>query len=83
MMRNQIGHSRDPLPGTGFGFGGAVIVDPAAAQTPQSPGTWRWGGVYGHSWFVDPARKLTVVALTNTSVKGNWAVHHGPARCGV
>jgi len=72
MMRNQIGSLAEPLPGTGFGFGGAVIVDPAAAQTPQSPGTWRWGGVYGHSWFVDPARKLTVVALTNTGVEGNW-----------
>ena len=72
MMRNQIGSLAGPLPGTGFGFGGAVIVDPAAAQTPQSPGTWRWGGVYGHSWFVDPARKLTVVALTNTGVEGNW-----------
>lgn len=72
MMRNQIGSLAGPLPGTGFGFGGAVIVDPAAAQTPQSPGTWRWGGVYGHSWFVDPTRKLTVVALTNTGVEGNW-----------
>jgi CubicO group peptidase (beta-lactamase class C family) len=34
-------------PGWGFGFGGAVLVDPAAAKTPQSPGTWSWGGVWG------------------------------------
>lgn len=72
MMRNQIGSLAGPLPGHGFGFGGAVIVDPAAAQTAQSPGTWRWGGVYGHSWFVDSARKLTVVALTNTGLEGMW-----------
>ena len=53
-----------------FGFGGALIADPAAAKSPQSAGTWYWGGVYGHSWFVDPGRKVTVVALTNTALEG-------------
>ena len=71
MMRNQIGSLPGPGPGTGFGFGGAVVVDPAAAHT-QSAKTWQWGGVYGHSWFVDPERKLTVVALTNTALEGMW-----------
>ena len=72
MMRNEIGSLMGPGPGMGFGFGGAVVVDPAAAKTPQSPGTWNWGGVYGHNWFVDPARKLTVVAFTNTAPEGLW-----------
>jgi CubicO group peptidase (beta-lactamase class C family) len=72
MMRNEIGSVAGPQPGVGFGFGGAVVVDPAATHTPQSQGTWQWGGVYGHSWFVDPARKLTVVALTNTGLEGMW-----------
>ncbi len=57
-------------PGTGFGFGGALVVDPAAVKTPQSAGTLNWGGVYGHTWFVDPARKITVVAFTNTTPEG-------------
>jgi CubicO group peptidase (beta-lactamase class C family) len=70
MMSNQIGSVIGPQPGVGFGFGGAVVVDPAAARTPQSAGTWLWGGVYGHTWFVDPARKLTVVAFTNTAPEG-------------
>jgi CubicO group peptidase (beta-lactamase class C family) len=26
--------------------------------------------VYGHSWFVDPAKRLTVTVLTNTAVEG-------------
>jgi CubicO group peptidase (beta-lactamase class C family) len=72
MMSNQIGSLMGPQPGTGFGFGGAVIVDPAATHTPQSAGTWWWGGIYGHSWFVDPAKKLTVVALTDTGLEGMW-----------
>jgi CubicO group peptidase (beta-lactamase class C family) len=72
MTRNQIGSLMGPQPGMGFGFGGALVVDPAAAKTPQSPGTWQWGGIYGHSWFVDPERKLTVVAFTNTGLEGMW-----------
>lgn len=48
-------------PGIGFGFGWAVVTDPVAAQAPWSKGTYRWGGAYGHSWFVDPQKALTVV----------------------
>lgn len=72
MMSNQTGSLPLDLagPGWGFGFGGAVLADPAAAGTPQSPGTWRWGGVYGHTWFVDPVRQLTVVGMTNTAIEG-------------
>ena len=74
MMRNQTAGLpsavQGPLPGWGFGFGGSVLTDPAAADSPQSKGTWQWGGVYGHSWFVDRERQLTVVALTNTALEG-------------
>lgn len=70
MFTNQVAGTPGQQPGVGFGFGGAFVVDPAAAKTPQSAGTLYWGGVYGHSWFVDPARKITVVALTNTALEG-------------
>jgi CubicO group peptidase (beta-lactamase class C family) len=74
MMRNQNAHlsnaAQGPLPGWGFGFGGSVLTDPSTAGSPQSRGTWQWRGVYGHSWFVDPERHLTVIALTNTALEG-------------
>ncbi|MBM7118401.1 serine hydrolase domain-containing protein [Archangium primigenium] len=70
MMANQVGPLETQGPGWGFGFGGAVLGDPARAKSVQSAGTWQWGGAYGHSWFVDPERRLTVVALTNTSFEG-------------
>jgi len=57
-------------PGWGFGYAGAVLIDPAAAGTPQSRGTVQWGGAYGHNWFVDAQRDLSVVALTNTAFEG-------------
>ena len=69
MTSNQTG-GLGPAPGTAFGFGLSVIVDPAAVPTPQSAGTLQWGGVYGHSWFVDAARQLSVVMLSNTALEG-------------
>jgi CubicO group peptidase (beta-lactamase class C family) len=73
MTSNQIGQLRilfDPTGGTAFGFGGSVLLNPAAAGSPLSEGSWQWGGVWGHSWFVDPLRRLTVVNLTNTTLEG-------------
>ena len=63
-------HEQAEGPGWEFGFGGAVLVDPTVAGTPQAPGTLQWNGAYGHKWFIDPANALTVVALTNTAFEG-------------
>lgn len=67
-------HTRDLTivgrPGWSYGLGFSVLSDPKPSGTPESIGTWRWGGAYGHSWFVDPARKLTCVAFTNTTPEG-------------
>jgi CubicO group peptidase (beta-lactamase class C family) len=40
------------------------------AKVPMSAGTWRWGGVYGHSWWVDLAQRFSVIVFTNTGVEG-------------
>ncbi|QIB32696.1 serine hydrolase domain-containing protein [Ancylobacter pratisalsi] len=58
------------LPGWGYGLGFSILKDATEAGTPETPGTWRWGGAYGHSWFVDPTQKLSVVAFTNTALEG-------------
>jgi len=44
------------------------LCQPLVDGSPQSVGSWRCGGVYGHSWFVDPARQLSLVLLTNTAI---------------
>jgi CubicO group peptidase (beta-lactamase class C family) len=56
--------------GWAFGYGGSILTDPVAALTPQSPGTFGWGGVWGHTWFIDPACRLSVVSLSNTAFEG-------------
>ncbi|SMH46317.1 serine hydrolase domain-containing protein [Azospirillum agricola] len=71
MGRDQTAGMELPnAPGFGFGLGFSVLRDPRLAASPESPGTWRWGGAYGHSWFVDRARGLSVVAFTNTLYEG-------------
>lgn len=71
MARDQTGGRELPdAPGFGFGLGFSVLRDPALATSPESVGTWRWGGAYGHSWFVDRAQGLSVVAFTNTLYEG-------------
>ncbi|PEM40136.1 serine hydrolase domain-containing protein [Bacillus toyonensis] len=57
-------------PGRGFSLGFTILKDPKEANTKESIGTWRLGGAYGHSWFVDPIEKLTVVSFTNTAFEG-------------
>ena len=71
MTTNQIGDLLDTArPGFGFGFGWAIIRDPAKAGLPVSAGSLQWGGVYGHHWFIDLERKITLVGLTNTMPEG-------------
>lgn len=57
-------------PGWGFSYCGALLLDPKAARSPQSAGTLQWGGVYGHRWFVDRAKGITAIVLTNTTWEG-------------
>lgn len=56
--------------GWGWSLGLSVLKDPIAAKTPQSAGTWQWGGAWGHGYFVDPQQKITVICLTNTAIAG-------------
>jgi CubicO group peptidase (beta-lactamase class C family) len=76
MMADQVGSKAETQgPGWGFGLGWAVLSDPAVATTPQGQSTIQWGGAYGHSWFVDPTRAVSLVAFSNTAVAGVNGAH--------
>jgi CubicO group peptidase (beta-lactamase class C family) len=72
LSSNQIGdiETDKQQPGWRWGYGFSILEDPSRMNTPQSKGTWQWGGIYGHYWFVDPQRSLSVVVMTNTAVAG-------------
>jgi CubicO group peptidase (beta-lactamase class C family) len=70
--RNHIGdlaREKDDA-GWRFGYLSAILADQVAAKTALSPGTLQWGGAWGHSWFIDPAAKISVAAFTNTAMEG-------------
>lgn len=72
LVEHQTGELRTWTEGPGWGFSlsSAVLLDPQAARSPQSAGTWQWGGVLGSHWFVDPQKNITLVVMTNTSTAG-------------
>jgi len=57
-------------PGSAFCLVAALVTDPAAAKTPQPVGTYEWGGIWGHRWFVDPTNRISAVIMTNTANEG-------------
>lgn len=71
-LEDQLGDADAAELGAGvrFGFLGAVIADPSRAKSAAPRGAVRWGGVYGHSWLVDPAARISVVLMTNTTLEG-------------
>lgn len=77
---NRIGTVTGLGPGERFGYLGAVVADPVAARIPEGAGTVRWGGVYGHSWSIDPQNALTILAMTNTAVEGCTGAFPGDLR---
>ncbi|SHE62629.1 CubicO group peptidase, beta-lactamase class C family [Kaistia soli DSM 19436] len=70
LTTNAIGDFDTSVAGRGFSLGWSIFHHPEASGAPVSPGTWQWGGVYGHSWFVDPIRALSVVSFSNTALAG-------------
>jgi len=71
-LANQIGDlpRRPKDAGKRFGFLGAVLQDPQAADNPCPAGTVDWGGAWGHNWVVDPVNRITIVVCTNTTFEG-------------
>jgi CubicO group peptidase (beta-lactamase class C family) len=45
-------------PGTAFGLGVNVVVDPVAGGDLESKGTFMWGGAFGTTFWIDPEEEL-------------------------
>jgi CubicO group peptidase (beta-lactamase class C family) len=70
-FRNQIGQFlTGRRAGEQFGFLGAVITDAKAAGWPRD-GMLRWGGIWGNTWAVDPAKGTVLIGYTNTMWEGD------------
>lgn len=69
MVRNQLppaalAGSALAAQGLGFGLGVAVVTEPSLAPAPLAEGSYFWGGAASTYFWVDPARRLTGVVMT-------------------
>ena len=49
--------------GRGFGYGVAVVLDPAAAHSARGRGAFGWGGAFGTTTWTDPEHEITAVLM--------------------
>ena len=82
MMRNHLkgdiasmgpeSFAEMPMTGTGFGLGGSVTLDPAAAAAPGNVGDWGWGGMASTVFWVDPTTDMSVVFFTQLTPSSSY-----------
>jgi hypothetical protein len=60
----HIAHDYFYFPGAGSGFGlGFAVRTAQAAETPSPPGEYRWDGVAGTFFFIDPHDDMFVICM--------------------
>jgi CubicO group peptidase (beta-lactamase class C family) len=78
MMTNQLPAGRTirfatlgPMPGKGFGLGGAVTFTPMPFDPPNSTGEFQWGGLAGTHWWICPEANTAGVLMAQRYM-GFW-----------
>ncbi len=82
MMRNHLpgdiasmgpqSFAEQPMQGTGFGLGGAVVLDPARTGCPGNTGDFSWGGMASTFFWIDRTQDISVVFLTQLSPSSSY-----------
>ena len=82
MMRNHLkgeiadmgptSFAEQPMQGTGFGLGGAVVLDPGRARSPGTVGDFGWGGMASTYFWVDRVNNLSVVFFTQLAPSSSY-----------
>lgn len=68
----QSSFSEMPMVGVGFGLGGSILLDTAAAQIPGSAGEFAWGGVASTGFWIDRAEEISAVFFTQLTPSSSW-----------
>ncbi len=62
-------------PGYGYGFNGAVFIDPEQVGAPVGKGTYQWDGAAGTWFWVDPVNEIVYVGLIQRMMQEGMAPH--------
>ena len=78
MMTNQLPAGQTirfarlgPIPGKGYGLGGAVTFAPMPFDPPNSIGEFQWGGLAGTHWWICPGANTAGVLMGQREL-GFW-----------
>ena len=71
MSRNHLTEEQSFADGMGFGLGFAVITDPGVRGTVLSTGTFSWAGAADTHFWIDPAKQLIGLVMTQRFGQGN------------
>ncbi|WP_336509440.1 serine hydrolase domain-containing protein [Ruegeria lacuscaerulensis] len=82
MMRNHLpgdiasmgpqSFAEQPMEGTGFGIGGAVVTNPGRTRVPGSMGDFSWGGMASTFFWIDRLNDLTAIFFTQLSPSSSY-----------
>ncbi|WP_170381142.1 serine hydrolase domain-containing protein [Ruegeria atlantica] len=64
--------AEQPMEGTGFGLGGAVVINPGRTRVPGSLGDFSWGGMASTFFWIDRVNDLTAVFFTQLSPSSSY-----------
>ena len=64
--------AEQPMEGTGFGLGGAVVLNPGRTRVPGSVGDFSWGGMASTFFWIDRQSDLTSVFFTQLSPSSSY-----------
>jgi len=56
-----------PRLGMGYGYNGAVVIDPGKADVPMGKGTYLWDGGYGTWFWADPVDDIVFIGMIQSS----------------
>ena len=60
-------------PGYGYGFNGAVFIDPARVGSKVGKGTYQWDGAAGTWFWVDPVNEIVYVGMIQRMMQDGMA----------
>lgn len=73
MTTNQLGTSTYPS-GKNFGLG-FEIIPAKGSNSPLSPGSYSWGGMFSSSYWIDPKEKIVAQLFINQYPNSHSNVH--------
>jgi CubicO group peptidase (beta-lactamase class C family) len=73
MMRNHLPEGvyagfPGPIPGKGYGLGGAVTLAEAPGDPPDSVDEFQWGGMAGTHWWINPRRNIAGIVMAQRDI---------------